>query len=89
MSDDDPQILKPGFASDELPEVTEIKQKATRPELATAHYVGMTAEQAESTWNDQTLCTTCAAMHMCKVAMHCPDALVMITRCLAYIPGVG
>lgn len=88
MTKEPSKILRPGFASEEEPDPTTAKPKLPKT-LALAHYADLTTEEATELWKSETLCTGCLLSSMCVVATQCPEPLVVVSRCLAYIPLPG
>ena len=84
MSDEDEE-LRPGFASEDPAE--EEPRPVLMGNLKIAHYDGATAEEAEAMWQAETLCLSCVIADMCKVAQGTREPLVVISRCLSYIPA--
>lgn len=82
-SSDEPELLKPGFASAEPEEVIQ------SPDIGSAHYDGMTDTEARVTWERETLCTRCLCAGVCAVAGASAAPLVAVTRCLSYLPTPG
>jgi hypothetical protein len=53
-------------------------------DLDPIHYAGIAEPRA--VWEAETLCTKCLIAPMCKVAEGTEAALVVVSRCLAFIP---
>ena len=85
--DEDGEDLRPGFASEE--DTEETPAPILTGNLKIAHYDGVSAEEAEKVWNQETLCGSCLAAPMCKVSEHTPGPLIVVARCLAYLPMAG
>lgn len=51
-----------------------------------AHYAGMTEEQAKMVFQQECICVNCYCNLMCKVAAGIDQGLVVITRCLGFLP---
>lgn len=78
--------LRPGFASEEPRDEEEPKLEG---KLGVAHYAGMTEKEAAEAWAKETLCSTCLCQGVCRVAAAAQDSLVLVSRCLSYLPGAG
>lgn len=58
-------------------------------QLGTAHYAGMEDEDAREVWKRETLCVSCLSGQVCMVAAGVEGPLVVVSRCLAYLPTGG
>lgn len=57
--------------------------------IKVAHYGDMTEKEADELWTQETLCLRCMVSPMCKVAEGTRESLVVVSRCLAYMPVPG
>ena len=57
--------------------------------LGSAHYAGMKDEDAREVWKRETLCISCLSGQVCMVAAGVEEPLVVVSRCLAYLPIGG
>jgi hypothetical protein len=78
---------RPGAAVQEEPE--EPEEKPAPGEASRAHYAGMTDADAAEVWRRESICVRCASAAMCRVAQHIEAPLVVVTRCLGYLPTSG
>lgn len=76
--------IEPGFAQSEPPEPEEARPEADRGK---AHYGGESDAQAAETWKAETLCLGCYSAPVCRHFAGMEQALITVTRCLAYIPA--
>ena len=83
MSDE----LKPGFASQEPVQAEIVSDVPVSGLLARAHYAGLQPEEASATWEREHLCTKCLHAQVCKYAADTDEALVVISRCLGFLPA--
>lgn len=83
-----PQELRPGFASEEV-QPTRAPEEPVPADLYTAHYGGMEADEALETWKRETLCFGCLKSNMCRVGVETAEPLIVVTRCVAFVPGAG
>ena len=79
--------IGPGFASEESAEPEE--RPILTGNLKIAHYGGVSPEEAAEIWKAETLCLTCLSAGVCRIAAGTGEPLVVVSRCLAYIPGAG
>jgi len=77
--------IRPGFASEEQAEDAEPLPK----NLEVAHYGGVTDVEAAGIWEAETLCLTCLCAGVCRIAVGTREPLVVVSRCLAYLPTSG
>lgn len=81
--------IAPGFAG--------VEEPAPRPmgppgedqgsRMARAHYDGMEADEATEVWKRESLCAGCLHSQVCKFVTGATDALVVVSRCVAYLPA--
>lgn len=80
--------MRPGSASEE--ESPEEESPEVLPKnLRVAHYDGAEPEEAARVWMSETLCVGCLSAGVCRVADGAEGPLVVVSRCLAYIPSGG
>ncbi len=85
---------KPGGSNhSEEDETAEEAAKAELPDpgsrLESAHYAGMEEEDASEVWKRETLCVSCLSNRVCMIAAGIEGPLVVVSRCLAYLPSGG
>lgn len=87
MNDDDDGVLRPGFASEE-PESAPNGQKdgAVEDVPRVTGYEDVHEQDAAELWQSETLCVTCMSAPVCRHAEGMHEALVVVSRCLAYLP---
>jgi hypothetical protein len=78
--------IVPGFASAEV-EVPEEEQAELPVDFRKAYYNGVDDQQAGEIWKSETLCGKCIHAPVCKHFEGMGDALISVSRCLAYIPA--
>ncbi len=83
----DANELRPGFASEDPTEAEELPPLPKNLEVA--HYGGITAEEATKIWEAETLCLSCLCAGVCKIAAGTTEPLVVVSRCLSYLPTSG
>ncbi len=81
-----PGAVRPGFAQNEE-DPTEGKDDAPKP--GHAHYEGMQDSDAAEVWKAETLCLRCYHAPVCRHFQGADEALVVVSRCLAFIPAPG
>lgn len=57
--------------------------------MGTAHYAGISEEDAAKVWESETLCVSCLVGPMCCVGIKVQEPLIVVSRCLAYLPRSG
>lgn len=78
-------VLRPGFASAEPEEA----QERIESPIGHAHYDGLTDVEAAETFKRETLCGRCLCAGVCRVAAAAEGPMVVVSRCLSFIPGNG
>ncbi len=94
FEDDTYSPPRPGAASH--PDEHEAAKKAAAAEvpdpgsrLGFAHYSDMEADEAAAVFKRETLCVSCLCVSVCRVAAGVEEPLVVVSRCLAYLPVGG
>lgn len=93
MSTDDEgprwNVPRVGSASAEPVEETPKEPPKTEAEVRVrlATYDGMDEDEATRAWKRETLCATCVCANVCRVATVTGETMVVVARCLAYIPS--
>lgn len=94
MAEDGYETPHPGGASQsDEDDAAEVAAKADLPDpgsrVGFAHYSGVSAEEAAAVFKRETLCDSCLSSSVCKIAASVEEPLVVVSRCLAYIPVGG